>query len=346
MSLSLIALYIKEMTAAYNQLIKDGKSPEQRLETLIELERSFISHLRGSGKGALALKKLIYFLKTEKDMRSIRSFFRERDCAFDVKFKKAIQSHDYDFIYDNYDLNFMFCNFVVQNIRVNQKLHSLFRQLKAVRDDIITCYLHYTLNRAKVFLRYSNNILTFDDLVSSASEGLVIAVDKYKLDPKSPTPFHMVAIGRMVSNLIALQASSTPVKLTYRPARQLYMVRKLMLTHPNMSYAEIAHAVGMTEQEVVDLLHALHLVSLDDLVSDNDENTSVFLYNFLPDGQAHNNYEQVEIEDMLVKACAFFHKQLTLLQQKVLRLRGVDFYQYIDVQKSLPLLLKLIQREE
>lgn len=347
MQLQIIAQYIKEMTKAYNELLSQNKKPNESLYGLINLEKVFVDELIKSNKAHLALKRLLHFIHTEKDMRSIRIYFRERESVFDEKFKKIIETENYDALLKKYHLNFLFCDFVVKNLTVNKKLGAIFQKMKKLRDETVTFYLHYTLNRAKVFLRYANNILSFDDLVGAASEGLVIAVDKYKYNPESPTPFHMVAIGRMVSSLIALQASSTPVKLSYRPARQLYTIRRLMDANPNISYAELGRAVGMTEGEVTELLHALHLVSLDDVIVDSsgDENNT-FLQCLLPSLNHNSIYESIENRDLLVKAYAYFYKKLDLLQQKVLQLRGVSIHHYIDFQSYWPDVLRALSDME
>lgn len=333
MATNTITTYIKEMTAAYKKVSKEGHKVQDLMEELISLEKEFVNSLLQNNKLAHSLSVFMDYFLANKDLRSIKSYFRERESAFDDTFNNYLREKNYVALATKYNLNFLFCSFVAENVKINKKLMSLYLKLKEIREKIIVLHLHYALNRAKLFTKYVNNIFNFNDFVSVATEGLIVAVDKYCIDDTKtkPTPFYIVAIGRMISHLIAAQATSSPVKITYKPARQLYTIKKFLDENPNASYEDAAAYMGMDVAEVIFLLHATQLITLHDTVESHGGNceNKQFL-DVLPDERSDSYFIQAENKFLIQQAKRVFDSQLPLIEKKVFWIMGMDFGQFDD----------------
>lgn len=320
---NLVVTYIKEMTSLYEKLRAEKIDPEKHLLQLIDLESQFVDELIKSNKINSVFECLLNYLVKHKDMRSFKSYFREREFTFN-NINQLIKNKNYINVAKKYHLNFMFCQFVVENFKVNKKIKSIYAKIKKIRDEVISMYLHYTLNRAKVFLKYANNVLSFNDLINIANEGLIIAVDKYKPSKKGRTPFHMVAIGRMVASLISAQTSSAPVKLTYQPARQLYTIKRLLELDPSMSYDEVANLLEISETEVVNLINSTQSVSLDEVFCNEDDYGGVSMLDLVSKTQYDDSDLSLEMRDIIEVVKNTVVNHLSIMEKKVLSIMGMN----------------------
>lgn len=327
---NLIQSYIKELSEALKEA-SGGQEVIEELKKLIQLEGKFTRRLRSVAGGKQKYKDFITYIVEERDLREARPYFRERENMFKDIINPAIKGRRPEMLH-KLKMNFLFCSFAMETMSgKDPQLDSLFAEIKRIREGLIHRHLHYALNRAKAFNRGIGHIVEFGDLIQIANEGLVIAVDKYVIDEQS-SPFHTMAIGRMVAELISSGDQALPVTLGGQASRKLYQIRKLLEKTPGLNTKELADIIKIAEEEVALLMNAVVIKSLDESLNDDDggDSPSITLMDFLPSiADEHNDpYLMLEKKDMLETAAQIF-QTLTLLEQKALRLKGVNFRGYI-----------------
>lgn len=326
---NLIQSYIKEL----NQALKDSSlsNTDQEISKLIELEAKFARKLRTVAGGKQIYKDFINYILIERDLREARPFFRERENMYKDTINKAIKERKPEILH-KMKVNYLFCAFAVERLqKKDAKLMSIYNEIKALRESLIHKHLHYALNRAKSFNRGMSGAIDFGDLIQIANEALIVAVDKYVPDEQA-SAFHTMALGRMISHLISSGDQSLAVSLGSGASRKLYQIKRLLEKTPGLSTKEVADIVGMIEEEVSLLMNVTSTKSLDESLNGEDsanDTPSITLLDFLPSVADENNdpYLIIEKRDLLVRAAEIF-QTLTLLEQKALRLKGVNFKDY------------------
>lgn len=292
------------------------------IEQLIAEEKHFIQLLTRNNRHKKIFEAFIKFLSHEKDIRSARSYFRERETEFKDGINEALRKSQYSKLL-KYRYNFMFCQFAMQHYKNPPLiLQECFSRIKELRHKLIHMYLHYCLNRARVFARFLSNINEFEDFLQAANEGLVVAVDKY-VPEKNGSPFYTVAIGRMTANLIQLSTSSEIVYLGSAASRKLYKIRRFLEYMPHATPQDIAIALDVAVEEVISLLNLNSAVSLDMNLNSvqTPSESSVRLIDILPD--FNQDLEHLLYVDQINRVKEVFLRHLSILEQKILRLKGI-----------------------
>ncbi|MCS7092617.1 MAG: hypothetical protein NZM26_04665 [Patescibacteria group bacterium] len=327
----LIQLYVKEL----NQALKEssGVDVDAEIRRLSDLERRFVKRLCAVAGRKKVYKDFVDFILKEKDLRFARSYFRERENMYKDSINKAIRTRNYKALSD-FNANYLFCLFSMNRLASkDQQLIEIFDQMKNLRESLVHKHLHYALNRAKSFsyMCYSSNAIELEDLIQIANEALVVAVDKY-VPNEQASSFRVMAIGRMISNLIANSTQIFPVTLGKGSSRQLYQIKRLLEKIPSLSTQDISDIIGVVQEEVSFLLNATAVSRLDEPIqSDTEGKRTMFLLDFLAsDADEFNDpFLALEKKDLLNKSLQMFHS-LTVLEQKVLRLKGINFKSYTE----------------
>jgi DNA-directed RNA polymerase specialized sigma subunit len=327
-----------KLIKAYLKDIKDSLKKQQGkvedilvlLHRLFQMEILFSKKLRASGPGRKVYFKFIRFINRIKGgIKTARSYFRARQEIFKDTVNVAIRTNNPSLMH-NIPINFQFCSFAMKNIdRVNKdgkevnveiikELSSFFEGIKKLRDEIITKHLYLSLSKAKVFGSTFKS-MEFEDLIQVANMGLVSAVDKY-VHETDISSFHQVAIGKITAALISDGDNYADVTIGVNDRKKLYTIRKFLQVNPDATAEHVADSLEMELDLVSDLIMATKKRSLDEFVGENQEVRAVDLTSY---EDQEDPLELVEKKDTLSKIDKVY-EQLTLLEKKVLILKGIN----------------------
>lgn len=327
---NLLQVYLKDVNLALSANIDSNVM--DMLNELSSLEVKFFKRIKYVNGGRQTYRDFIHMISRDKENLIVaRKFFREREDAFKGKIYKAIMKKNVNDLLQ-YKANFLMCVFVMEKLTIKDKrLALLFDKITKLRSNIIQSYLHFAINRAKSFNTGANYNVDFNDLVQIANEALISAVDKFVIDENSST-FRAMVIGRMTAGLIASGDQALCVTFGPQASRRLYQVKRLLEKQSDLSISEISAALDVSEEEISAIINASSVSSLDaDLGDGNDGDApSITLKDFIPapPDSYSDPYEQVEHADIIRKIYEQF-QNLTVLEQKILRLKGVNFDQYL-----------------
>jgi DNA-directed RNA polymerase specialized sigma subunit len=330
MEYNLIQTYIKDMNEALGSCSEESTIRDFYL--LMQLESRFAKRLRSVAGGKQVYKDFIQMIIREKEnIMTSRRFFREREESYKEHIFVAIRKREAKDLH-SFRINFMFCAFAIKNLKKqDSKLTELFNDIKQIRESLISRYLHYALVKAKSFNNGVNYNNDFGDLIQIANEALVDSVDKFVLDENGYSFRHM-AIGRMIASLIASGDLSLAVTFGPQASRRLHKIKKVLEKTPGLSTRQLSEVMGIAEEEVSAIINASQATSLDaDLGEDNSgDSPTVTLQEFLPapTGDYTDPYVLSETSDLIKKATIVFN-DLTILEQKILRLKGINFDKYL-----------------
>ena len=335
MTSRIIKSYLKDLNVSLNQ--KEDVEVSTLFKLLFQKERVFASHLQSTGNGKKVYMKFIQrTADSEGGIKTARSYFRARQDSFLNTVNKAIRDVEPKGMYD-VPINFKFCKFTIDNLpKEDQKLQNLFNDIKTIREDIITRYMHLSLHRAKLFTSNTSNKLgnlTFEDFIQAANIGLVDAVDKYVMEDENEDikQFHFMLIGRISSSLInEFNDSSTDVSVGEQAQKRLYQIRRWTekegTSQSKANIAKMSKDLDISEEEIVDLLNSTVSTNLplDSVFSLEGEQLYIDYFN----PNDHNSTrkdspEDIVIEHNMEQALHKVIKELSTLEKKILILKGV-----------------------
>jgi RNA polymerase primary sigma factor len=192
---------------------------------------------------------------------------------------------------------------------------------KAARDAIVKANLRFVVNVAK---KYQNHGIEIADLISEGNIGLLTAIDHF--DVTKGYHFISYAVWWIRQSILkAICERSRAIRLPLNRANELVQIEKARKTvgaHKTESQeiAEIAQALGMTDQHVREMIAiSREMVSLDAPVT-SAEGASATLGDFVED----ENYKQPEeatITEAMKDDIDSVLETLKPNEAKVLRLR-------------------------
>ena len=192
---------------------------------------------------------------------------------------------------------------------------------KAARDAIVKANLRFVVNVAK---KYQNHGIEIADLISEGNIGLLTAIDHF--DVTKGYHFISYAVWWIRQSILkAICERSRAIRLPLNRANELVQIekaRKTVGSHKTESQeiAEIAQALGMTDQHVREMIAiSREMVSLDAPVT-SAEGASATLGDFVED----ENYKQPEeatITEAMKDDIDSVLETLKPNEAKVLRLR-------------------------
>lgn len=323
-----IQIYIKDLNEALESCSDDSTLKD--FQKLMLLEDKFAKRLRSVSGGKKVYRLFIDMILREKEnLITARKYFREREIAYKEFVYPSIRTKEPNGLH-KIRINFLFCVFAMKNLEATDaKLNGLFEEIRQLRESLINRHLHYALNRAKAFNTGANSNVDFSDLIQLANEALVNSVDKYVID-ETASSFRTMAIGRMVANLMASSDQALPVSFGGQASRQLYKIKKLLEKNSDLKVKDLSEIIGIAEEEIAALMNATSYSSLDaELDQEDGFGNSVSLRDFLPapSGDFNDPYVVAEMKDLIERSYEIF-QTLTVLEQKILKLKGVNFEKY------------------
>lgn len=306
------------------------KGQVERLNALeIEWRRAVVRHRWGK----FAYKDFLKLILDEKrNILMARPYFRERNQTFQEEISDVIRNREYRKLYQ-YHANYNFIQFVMESRKwhPNGKVAKTYAKIKALRNELVERNMPLAISEARLFWgKTPRSHLTYMDLVQLSADGLVSAIDKFCL-PYSRV-FRAVIIGRIRGNLIEAYSETY---LHFYPAdkRRLYRAHKAIgrMREQGHDYQEIANSVNrdspddhVTASEVMSLVTAAAVVSANALPLHEDEDEApVNPIDRYPVQAAQNPdimYEEHQARETVRQAI----EELSVLEQKVLRLKGVE----------------------
>ncbi len=315
---------------------------EGQVNGLVEAEREFRSALMHHRHGWSVYKAFIHFIMVERhNILMARPFFRERDATFKESIAQAIREPKFHRRLPRFDINYQFISFAMRarvwgkdpsSKKVVRLAHKVFR----LREELIECNLPLAIYQARKFYhpnRASHH--TYMDMLQVAAGGLAAGVDKYS--GVYTTGFRGVLIGRIVGDLIEAN-SETFVHFFPADKRRLYRVRKIAATmREGINSADLETLTKLLNkkekeegEELTKPSDLHHLVNAASLVSasslpageEEDEHDGSPIEHYAD--EAENRPDRLLEEAQSRRSVADAIKTLPVIEQKLLRLRGVD----------------------
>ena len=239
----------------------DDRTQGQLLNDLFALEHRFKTVLLSSPSGAVVYQKFMDFILNEKgNILTTRVYFRERQKTFSKKISVAFHKKNPSSLH-KFKINYLFAKWACQHYKGPNKrtLNNLLKKIGELRKIICENNLPLAINRSKIFWsKVPESHLDYMDLIQTASEGLMNAIDKFV--PPYRTVFRAVAIGRMTLNMIT-DNNSTLLKFSPKERRILYRAnnaknkRKLFKDEEIVNYVSESFD-GVTNQSLHKLIAA------------------------------------------------------------------------------------------
>ena len=305
-----------------------------QVERLAALEEEFrVELIRRRNCRRVYEAFITHIRDVQKDILTARPYFRERQTVFSPHISTALRDRSWRRLL-KYHINYHFVRFALGATYWHPKsrLRKLGLEIEAARHELVVMNLPLVIARARIFWsRTPKSHMSFMDFISVGVEGLIAAVDKYAGEYSEV--WRSVAIGRMVGNFIESYSDTT---LHFYPSdhRKLYRANKYLSKHPHGTHdlEEVAAAVNKTTKrkrghrttpdEIASLLAAASTVSSDSRPpgTEDDVPSNVLGYE-APDETRPDVI--VEREEVLA-AVRRLVSQLPLIDQKLLRLKGLD----------------------
>jgi DNA-directed RNA polymerase specialized sigma subunit len=213
----------------------DGRSQQQLMEQLFKLEDKFRRTLIASPKGYDIYSQFMEYIQPSQkkgepepsdkgNTLMARIYFRERQNAFRSKIAPAFDKRDPRMLY-KLQINYVFAKWVMDRYKGEKKrdLQRIFDKMTEVRRTVCENTLPSAIHRAKIFwskIPYSH--MEYMDMIQSASEGLLQAIDKF--EPPFQKVFGSVVVSRMALNIMDGH-NATLVKIPTKERRILYRAK-------------------------------------------------------------------------------------------------------------------------
>jgi DNA-directed RNA polymerase specialized sigma subunit len=310
---------------------------KKQVERLLYLEDEWRAAVIKHAKGEHLYRGFIHHIRSErKNILDARPFFRERQSSiFTAKIAPCLRSGDWKKL-QNYRVNWCFIAWALKSEqwRKGSNVVKLAKQIETIRAELVEANLPLAINRSRIFWeKTQKSHLSFMELISIATEGLIAAVDKFV--PPYTKVFALVASYRMLGNFIEAYSQKM---LYFWPSdmRKLYRANKFMSksVEGDIDYGDLVTEVNRDaphkqladEAEIRSLILASSTVSADAERSispsgsgSDDTVTNLSRYEAPDCWRPDLTVEKAEaLGTMFEKA-----QSLTLIERKLLRLKGV-----------------------
>ena len=313
---------------------KDDRTQKERFEELVAAEQLFHQTVLSYRISTEIYKKFIQLIRVvNSNILSARPYFRESSITFSEKITPALKTKDPEAM-KAFNINFHFVIFCRSSwIGLwPKKLEALYQRIEKARTILIKLNMPLAINRAKLFYRkVPKGPLSFNDMIQSSAMGLCAGIDKYTGSYKAN--FIGVCIGRITGNLIDIY-SETDIHFYPGDRRILYRANSIRGRQGIHEAKELAKAVNdsfakdlsegktapkaTTETDLAYLMAAASMVSADS--NEGEEGHGV--YSFVPDDS--ESAESIVGRKQELSLMARLARKLPLINQKVLRLKGVE----------------------
>jgi len=330
---------LAEEVTAVLQFNKDGTDQKAQVELLMKLEERFRKSIISFAQSREVYKQFILFVAvTNRQILSARPYFREKSKVFSSKITPAIRNGDIKEL-QTFHINYNLIKFIRDQWKgpFPDRSEKIYNQVIEARRKLIENNIPLAINRAKLFFRkVPQSHLTLMDMIGIASMGLVSGVDKWV--GEYSRVFNGVCIGRMTGNMID-NYSETTIHFYPSDSSILYRANSLRFRHDIQDLDKLAEAINksyvedekngvrvpknkITADQLSSLLSAASPVAIDSSLADGDGENSYSLLDNMPD-QMLDSPEEVLLKQDLVSKMVDAARKLPIIQQKVLKLKGV-----------------------
>jgi len=333
----------QNLAARVNSVIikNDGLIGNQKkqVELVYSLENKFKYTIQRYQQTVEIYKKFILFIVEHNgNILSARPYFREKAEIFSVGITKAIKENDPHELM-KFNLNFQLINFIVKNWKgkLPDRPNQYYKDFLEARRILIENNLPLAINRAKLFYRKTpRSHLTLLDLIDICTYGLISGIDKYVGNYSKV--WRSVCIGRMVGYMID-EYSKTFLRMYPTDKKILYRANALKYRLKIESTDKLTKAVNesfkkdkiegkkiptlpISEVHVRTLLNGSSYISADTKISNDDGDEGVSIYDYAADNSP--NAEEIVIQRDLMSQIMVISKELSVVERKIIRLKGVD----------------------
>lgn len=346
----------QELAAQVNQAIieNDGLIGDQKaqVELLLQLEKKFQFYITRFKQSEKIYHDFVRFIVKENgNILSARPYFREKSTVFSKKITKAIRNDDVQALM-KFSINFQLIDFIIGRWqgKIPERAELYYKDFLEARRILLENNLPLAINRAKLFYRKTpRSHLTLLDLIDICTYGLVSGIDKYCGD-YNRARWANVCIGRMVGYMIE-EYSKTFLRMYPSDKKILYRANSLRYRLKIESTVELTKAINdsfkqdkaegksvpklpIREVHVRTLLNGSSYTSAYIKQNDTEDGGGYSIYDIAQDETRHNVYdatpeEKDSVESALIKKDIFAKiiaasEELTLIEKKIIRLKGVD----------------------
>lgn len=333
-------------------LIKNGgipKNPKELLdlqkkqvENLYYLEQKFQQSTKRFKQTKAVYKKFIDYITVEKkNILTAQSYFRVTGKTFSKKISKTIQTGDVDKLMQA-DINAQMMMFIMKNWsgKIPKHMQLWYNRAIEARKQLIENNLPLAINRAKKFFRTTpKSHMDLLDFINICTIGLAVGIDKFT--GKYSRTWRSVLIGRMVGFLIE-NYSQGFIRLYPSDKQILYRANSLRNKLRIEDYAELTKAVNesfqidresgrkvvpkkeVTIHQITSLMNSSSYLSADSKpTKDDGEEIGGSIYEYETDN-LESQEDLVVKKDLMSKVLAARYV-LSILENKIIKLKGVDF---------------------
>jgi DNA-directed RNA polymerase specialized sigma subunit len=300
-----------------------------QVERMMELEEIFRKTINSYKQSDKIYQRFLMFIKVEKgNILTARPYFREDSKTFGEFISPAFKEDDYERVKE-FHINYKFMMFVIENWRGNlpKKAAKAWEEHQEVRQRIIENSMPLAINMAMKFFKATpKNHLGLMDMISSSVAGLCTGVDKW-VGPFR-TVFRSVCIARMKSNIMDLYNQTSlhyfpsDKKIIYKAnllkSREKIEDPELLLEAINHYLKESGDKRVLEDYELNDILNGSNIRSVETEV--DDEGFTAY-DTYIDDS---SNVETKVAKQDALEAVLYACQELKLIEQKVIRLKGVD----------------------
>jgi DNA-directed RNA polymerase specialized sigma subunit len=300
-----------------------------QVERMMELEEIFRETINSYKQSDKIYQKFLMFIKIEKgNILTARPYFREDSKTFGEFISPAFKEDDAEKI-KKFHINYKFIVFVIENWRGNlpKKAMKAWEEHQQVRQKIIENSMPLAINIAMKFFKATpKNHLGLMDMISSSIAGLCMGVDKW-VGPFR-TVFRSVCIARMKSNIMDLYNQTSlhyfpsDKKIIYKANllknREKIEDSELLLEAINYYLKESGDKRTLTSCELNHILNGSMICSVE---SQSDEKGFTIYDTYIDE---YTCTEKKVAEKDALETVIYVCQKLKLIEQKVIRLKGVD----------------------
>jgi DNA-directed RNA polymerase specialized sigma subunit len=312
----------------------DGTTQKQQFEELVAAERLFRETVLSYRIATEIYKRFIQTIRiTNKNILSARPYFRESSETFSAEITPALKDKNPEAL-KKFGINYHFVKFCKDSwIGIwPKKLELQYLRVERARTVLVQNNMPLAVNRAKIFYNKTpKGHLSFMDMIEVSSMGLCAGIDKYVGEFKKN--FIGVCIGRIVGNLIDAYSETT---CHFYPSdrRVLYRANSIRGRQGITEISELTKAVnnsfvvdlaeGKTAPKPVTVTELAYLMAASSPISsDSNAGEEGFgVYSYTPDSV--ENAEELLGKKQQISNMAQLARKLPLINQKVLRLKGIE----------------------
>lgn len=329
-----LAIQVNNTLMENDSVIGDQK---EQVELLFKLEQEFKKLIQKHEQHITIYEKFIDFIVDGGNILNAQPYFREKTDVFSSKISKAIKKKDAKTLV-KFDINYQLINFIMNNWkgRVPSEIQKTYDSFVYARKILIENNLPLAINRAKLFFRKTpKSQLTLLDLIDICTHGLISGVDKYVGEYSKV--WRSVCIGRMVGYMIE-EYSKTFLRMYPIDKKVLYRANSLKARLKIDDIEELTKAVNESFKEdkengkaapklpisstyILTLLNGSGYISAAPKNDDSGEdNYSIYSYTADDTPSAEDSLIQKDLMFKIAEAS----KDLTVIERKILKLRGID----------------------